>query len=138
ATSTTTAVDPDTGVVSHSGPLPTDTGVDDTSTSSTTDGTSTGPVSCIDSPDLCTVELNLRRAVDILFVVDNSGSMGGEQSTLAQSFASFVDVLEGQQVGANYRIGITTTAGDGMLRATSCRSRLDDFVFHWAFGDIDE
>ncbi len=116
----------------------TETGVDGTSTGSTTDGTSTGPVSCIDSPDLCTVELNLRRAVDILFVVDNSGSMGGEQATLAQSFASFVDVLEGQQVGANYRIGITTTAGDGVLRATSCRSRLDDFLFSWAFGDIDE
>lgn len=141
----TTAIDPDTGLVSQSGPSPTETGVDGTSTStstgtgsSTTDGTSTGPVSCIDSPDLCTVQLNLRRAVDILFVVDNSGSMGGEQATLAQSFASFVEVLEGQQVGANYRIGITTTAGDGVLRATSCRSRLDDFVFVWAFGEIDE
>jgi hypothetical protein len=110
----------------------------DGSTTTVPDGTSTGPESCMSSPDLCTVELSLRRAVDILFVVDNSGSMGGEQGTLAQSFASFVQVLEGLQVGANYRIGITTTAGDGELQATSCRSRLDDFLFSWAFGDLDE
>ncbi|HET6583921.1 MAG TPA: vWA domain-containing protein [Nannocystaceae bacterium] len=95
-------------------------------------------VECDPTLDTCPIELKLRRAVDILFVVDNSGSMGGEQGTLAQSFASFVDVLESQQVGANYRIGVTTTAGDGILRATSCRSRLQDFVFSWQFGDLDE
>ena len=100
--------------------------------------TSTGTLSCIDAPDLCTLQLSLRRAVDILFVVDNSGSMGGEQGTLAQSFASFINVLEAQEVGANYRIGVTTSAGDGLMRATSCRSRLQEFVFSWQFGDIDE
>lgn len=121
-------------------PPPVTTSVDTTQGTSTTDGTSTstGPLSCADSPDLCTVELNLRRAVDILFVVDNSGSMGGEQGTLAENFATFIDVLEGQQVGANYRIGITTTAGTGQLRATSCRSRLNEFMFSWQYGDIDE
>ncbi len=98
----------------------------------------TGMVSCIDAPHLCSVRLSLRRAVDILFVVDNSGSMGGEQGTLAQSFASFIDVLEGLEVGANYRIGVTTTAGDGFLRATSCRSRLHEFVFNSVeFGNTD-
>jgi hypothetical protein len=76
--------------------------------------------------------------VDFLFVVDNSGSMGGEQGTLVQSFASFIEVLEDQQVGANYRIGVTTTAGDGFLRATSCRSRLEEFMFEWQFGTLDE
>jgi hypothetical protein len=99
---------------------------------------STGEPNCVDSPELCTVELTLRRAVDILFVIDNSGSMGGEQGTLAASFGSFIEVLESQQVGANYRIGITTTAGTGLLRASSCRSRLDEFLFSWQFGDIDE
>jgi len=102
------------------------------------ESTSTGVPSCIDAPELCSVELSLRRAVDILFVVDNSGSMGGEQGTLAENFGAFVDVLENQQVGANYRIGVTTTAGDGGLRATSCRSRLNEFIFTWIFGDIDE
>ncbi|MCA9650758.1 MAG: VWA domain-containing protein [Myxococcales bacterium] len=109
-----------------------------TTSTSTTGDSSTGPLSCADSPDVCTLELSLRRAVDILFVIDNSGSMGGEQGTLAENFATFIDVLEGQQVGANYRIGITTTAGNGSLRATSCRSRLDEFLFTWQFGDIDE
>ncbi|MCX4239276.1 vWA domain-containing protein [Paraliomyxa miuraensis] len=132
---TTTTLDPDTGPSSHSGPQLTDTSADGTST---TNDSSTGPASCIDVPQLCTVELSLRRAVDILFVVDNSGSMGGDQATLVQSFASFVEVLEGQQVGANYRIGVTTTAGDGVLKATSCLSRLNDFIFHGVFGDVDE
>ena len=99
---------------------------------------STGEPSCADDPSLCSVELHLRRAVDILFVIDNSGSMGAEQGTLAQSFASFINVLEAQEVGANYRIGVTTTAGDGVLRATSCRSRLHEFIFEWQFGTIDE
>lgn len=99
---------------------------------------STGEPNCVDSPELCTVELTLRRAVDILFVIDNSGSMGGEQGTLAASFGSFIEVLEDQQVGANYRIAVTTTAGDGNIRATTCRSRLEEFLFSWQFGDIDE
>ena len=98
----------------------------------------TGPLSCADDPEACSVELSLRRAVDILFVVDNSGSMGGEQGTLARSFRSFVDVLEAQEVGANYRIGVTTSAGDGALQSVGCRSRLPDFVFEWQFGVIDE
>ena len=101
-------------------------------------GESTGVLTCADVPEQCTVRLELRRAVDILFVIDNSGSMGGEQGTLAQSFASFIQVLEDQQVGANYRIGLTTTDGTGSMRATSCRSRLHEFQFSWAFGDIDE
>jgi hypothetical protein len=137
ADSGTTGSELPPGPVSHTGSLPTETSVDSTTTVPD-DSTTTGPVSCIEAPELCTVELHLRRAVDILFVIDNSGSMGGEQGTLAQSFASFVDVLEAQQVGANYRIGVTTSAGDGLLEATSCRSRLDDFLFSWAFGDIDE
>ncbi|MEM7153548.1 MAG: hypothetical protein AAF799_11950 [Myxococcota bacterium] len=126
----------------HSGRLPDSTGSDTdptaTTLTDTTESTSTGEPSCIDSPDLCTAAISLRRAVDILFVIDNSGSMGGEQGTLAQNFASFIDVLENQQVGANYRIGITTSAGDGGLRATSCRTRLNEFTFTWQFGTIDE
>jgi hypothetical protein len=113
-------------------------GLSATGAESSGGSSSTGEPNCVDSPELCTVQVTLRRAVDILFVVDNSGSMGGEQGTLAASFGSFIDVLESQQVGANYRIGITTTAGTGLLRATSCRSRLDEFLFSWQFGDLDE
>jgi hypothetical protein len=99
---------------------------------------STGRVTCADAPELCVAELSLRRAVDILFVIDNSGSMGGEQGTLARSFGTFIDVLEAQQVGANYRIAVTTTDSGGRIRATSCRGRLSEFISDGPFGYHDE
>jgi len=99
---------------------------------------SSGQINCANSPELCVVDLSLRRAVDILFVIDNSGSMGGEQGTLARSFGTFIDVLEAQQVGANYRIAVTTTDSYGLIRATSCRSRLDEFISDGPFGYNDE
>jgi hypothetical protein len=114
--------------------------IQDTATSTTADpttSTSTGVWSCADE-GLCPIDLRLRRAVDILFVVDNSGSMGGEQATLAESFGAFVNVLEAQQVGANYRIGVTTTAADGSLGYRTCLDRLDDFIFEWEHGAHDE
>jgi hypothetical protein len=44
---------------------------------------------------------------DILWVVDNSGSMAREQAQLATAFPSFFKWLEGSKV--DYRIGITTS-----------------------------
>jgi hypothetical protein len=83
------------------------------------------------------------RDVDILFVIDNSGSMGEEQAILAANIGSFINILEEDDVDANYRIGITTTdmgnpwcePGDttpelGKLVMSSCKSRLGDFVFN--------
>ena len=89
------------------------------------------------------VPLAVNKDVDILFVVDNSGSMGEEQATLAANFASFIDVLERPKVSANYRIGVTTTdngnpwcqgtgAEAGALQLSSCRSRPQSFVFDGA------
>lgn len=84
------------------------------------------------------VPISINRDVDILFVIDNSGSMGEEQATLARNFSAFIDVLEEEQVDANYRIGITTTdnghvschtnAAGGRMLMSSCRSRQQDFV----------
>ncbi len=82
----------------------------------------------------------INKDVDILFVIDNSGSMGEEQATLAANFESFIAVLEQPNVEANYRIGVTTTDNGnpwcgstspeaGSLRLTSCRSRPTEFVF---------
>ncbi|MEM7153360.1 MAG: vWA domain-containing protein [Myxococcota bacterium] len=120
-------------------PLQDDAGGTQDSGDTTDTGESTGELNCVDSPEACIAELSLRRAVDILFVIDNSGSMGGDQGTLARSFGTFVDVLEAQQVGANYRIGVATTEGDGFIHASSCRSRLDDFVSSSTiYGDKDE
>ena len=87
-----------------------------------------------------TISLTVNKDVDILFVVDNSGSMGEEQATLAANFESFINVLERPEVKANYRIGVTTTDNGnpwcqgtgpeaGQLRLSSCRSRPTEFVF---------
>ena len=89
------------------------------------------------------IALTVNKDVDILFVIDNSGSMGEEQGTLASNFASFINVLERDGVKANYRIGVTTsdnsnpwcpgtTPEAGQLRLTSCRSRQTEFVFSGA------
>ena len=79
------------------------------------------------------------KKVDILFVIDDSGSMGAEQDTLASNVASFLDVLERPDVAADARIAFTTTDGGnpmcsgttpelGALVLTSCRSRASDFT----------
>lgn len=89
------------------------------------------------------IQLQVNKDLDILFVIDNSGSMGEEQATLSESLGAFLSVLEADDVRANYRLGITTTddsnywckgAGvsdpeSGQFVLSSCRSRLDDFFF---------
>jgi hypothetical protein len=87
------------------------------------------------------VQLTVNKDVDILFVIDNSGSMGEEQANLAANFGAFIEVLEDPMVEANYRIGVTTTdngndwcpAGQttpegGKLVLSPCTSRLNDFI----------
>jgi hypothetical protein len=49
---------------------------------------------------------------DILFVVDDSGSMAAEQSRLATAFGSFITALGATPVQNDYQIGITTTSVD--------------------------
>lgn len=94
------------------------------------------------------VQVNPNRNVDILFVIDNSGSMAEEQGTLARNFEAFVRVLEAESVDANYRIAVTTTdSGNPLCRhstpeygnfvMSSCRSRSDEFV--WERGnEVDD
>ncbi len=80
-----------------------------------------------------TVNVVPNRDVDVLFVIDNSGSMAEEQANLAANFDAFVGVLDA--VDANYRIAVVTTDnGDprdpkaihdaGGMRLSSCRDRL--------------
>ena len=80
-------------------------------------------------------------AVDILFVVDNSGSMGEEQGLLAAPLYELTEPL--MQAGVSFRIAVTTTDNGnpwctgttpeaGSLVMSSCRERLDDFVFDGA------
>lgn len=48
--------------------------------------------------------------IDLLFVIDNSGSMGQEQTNLIANFPAFITVLD--QSGLDYRVAVTTTARD--------------------------
>lgn len=112
---------------------------------------------CLEHPittvELCKVQnpevqipLEEKGDVDILFVIDNSGSMAQEQSRLARNFEAFAARLDA--MGAHYRIGITTTdvgnprcpqalttpeAGDLVLR--SCLDRVGEGAFQ--FDDVD-
>ena len=52
-------------------------------------------------------------AVDILFVVDNSCSMGGQQTQLANNFSTFMNVF--QASGIDYNIGFVTTDDASMV-----------------------
>lgn len=64
------------------------------------------------------VQVKDYRKVDILFVIDNSGSMAYEQKNMADRVKNFLDVVK----GLDWQIGITTTdsrsgavGGDGRL-----------------------
>jgi hypothetical protein len=93
------------------------------------------------------LQLTVNKDVDILFVIDNSGSMGEEQAILAQNFGAFIEVLEAEDVEANYRIGVTTTDNSntwcpgtgpeaGKLVLSSCKSRINDFLFNNGTVDV--
>ncbi len=48
--------------------------------------------------------------MDLLFVIDNSGSMSQEQQNLIANFPMFISVLDAS--GLDYRVAVTTTARD--------------------------
>ncbi len=117
-----------------SGDVPTDPSMPTLPTDPTEDGTTDGP----NPTEPNTVALIEGNDVDILFVLDNSGSMAEEQAILADSIQALLDGLD----GVNWRIGMTTTdAGNprcpmstpenGALVLSSCVDRVaqDQFVF---------
>jgi len=78
-------------------------------------------------------------AVDILVVVDNSGSMAEAQAALAQAMDALVGLLT-CDAGVDFRVGFTTTdmgnpmcsgttPEGGKLRLSSCRVRASEFVY---------
>ena len=56
---------------------------------------------------------------DILFVIDNSGSMKEESSSLGQNISTLTDVFNEPASLINYNIGITTTSVDYSAGLTS-------------------
>jgi hypothetical protein len=60
------------------------------------------------------------RPVDILFVVDDSGSMAAEQVQLGQSFKSFVNILEESGGSTSYQIALITTGVESDREDPDC------------------
>jgi hypothetical protein len=57
---------------------------------------------------------------DILFVIDDSGSMSDNQANLAANLGAFIDTLAASPVQNEFRIGVTNTSVQGYL-ATQLR-----------------
>lgn len=67
----------------------------------------------------------VQRKVDILWVIDNSGSMDISQQQLASNFQSFINRFS--QLGYDFQMGVTTTdAYQDYHYGTNTRSRLKD------------
>jgi hypothetical protein len=121
ATSTTDGGPPD-----DTGPVPT-SGATGGATSGATSGATTGPGADSGEPaptDGMSAKFDLGQApdiptppadagctkVDLLFVIDDSGSMADEQQTLVQSFPEFVAAMQAQLADADsYHIGVITS-----------------------------
>ncbi len=71
---------------------------------------------------------NLNRDIDILFLIDNSGSMADKQSHLAAKFPDFIDRLSSLPGGLpNVHIGIATSdMGAGPYSLQSCERQNGD------------
>ena len=50
---------------------------------------------------------------DILFVIDDSGSMSDNQANLAANLGVFIDTLAASPVQNEFRIGVTNTSIEG-------------------------
>ena len=74
------------------------------------------------------VPVELNRDVDILFVIDNSGSMAEEQASLAANFGRFINVLENIEGGLpNVHLGVVSTdTGAGPFNISGCSGNGDN------------
>ena len=78
-----------------------------TSTGSTAGGTVGGGNPVSDWTDSFTQVPDTEKKLDIAWIVDNSGSMGDEQTSLANNFSSFITNFITR--GIDFQMGITTT-----------------------------
>lgn len=67
--------------------------------------------------DVIPVRDRVQQKIDMLFVVDDSGSMAGEQSILAESFSSFIAAFDAKP-NIDWQIGVTTTTIDEPVNKT--------------------
>lgn len=116
------AVVPGTPQVEHGSP-----GVETDDTQATDDFRINTPRQC----DLFQ-QLSVRK-VDILWVVDSSGSMAPKQQRLSQQFGNFISQLVAAQPPIDFRIGVITTDTDdpatrGILRNWSLPGKAGNFI----------
>jgi hypothetical protein len=64
-----------------------------------------------------------RAAADILFVVDDSGSMSDKQEKLSQNFSSFMDFALQQQI--DYHMAVTSTGTDSDRYCSSASDKIN-------------
>jgi len=115
-------------------------------TSAATDPGTTGDTSDTgDTDDATTGILAPATGVDILFVMDNSGSMAPSQQRIADAIDAFVDPLTA--AGLDLRIAVTTTdtgnprcpnttPENGAFVASSCRARVP--LGEFTAADVDQ
>jgi len=72
--------------------------------------------------------------IDILFVIDNSGSMSEEQAVLTQSFSRFIDKFRLRNI--DYQIGVITTDADHMGDLYKDASH-NNYIIHPGINDIN-
>lgn len=104
-----------------------------------TPGIETDPISATDNfrvnvPRQCDLfqQLSVRK-VDILWVVDSSGSMAPKQQRLAQNFQGFINQLVTAQPPIDFHIAVTTTDTDhpasrGSLRQWNLNGQSGNFI----------
>src|SRR5205823_11080547 len=66
-----------------------------------------------------TVVLPAAVSTDILFVIDDSGSMSEEQANLAANLGAFIDTLAASPVQNEFRIAVTNTSVDNFTGGTA-------------------
>jgi hypothetical protein len=76
-----------------------------------------GCASCDSVPSSAVTDCNAQvvpggAAVDLLVVVDDSGSMSNKQQALADNLSAFIDALTGSAIALDLRIGVTNTSID--------------------------
>lgn len=80
------------------------------------------------------IPVEINRDIDILFVIDNSGSMQEEQTSLATNFNRFINVLNNIEGGLpNVHIGVVSTdTGAGPFNISGCSGNGDNGVLQSA------
>jgi hypothetical protein len=81
-----------------------------------------------DKVEIKDIPVQLNRDVDLLFVIDNSGSMEEEQTSLATNFPQFINVLQTIEGGLpNVHIGVVSSdMGAGAFNISNCSGNGDN------------